>query len=255
MQDRGRLARALVEMTRTPMTTSGLADVLSEVSVICQAAFSEPVAVSISMGDPASPTLVATASKLAQSLDGAQMIAGEGPMHLAWARGETIHTSNLRADDRWHRLAPRVADSSVCAAICTPIESSGTLTGTLNVYSVFPELVNDAALEAVALLASGIAAVIHGAQVKEELENAAAQLQMALTSRAVIDQAKGVLMARHGCSAEEAFKLLAQTSSSANIKLREVAARLVDEAADRGADGRAVKPTSSGNSVDMVEVR
>jgi transcriptional regulator with GAF, ATPase, and Fis domain len=226
-----RLARALVEMTQAPMAASGLGDVLSEVSVICQAAFREPVAVSIAVGSPASPTMVATASKLAQLLDGAQMIAGEGPSHLAWTDGNTVHTRSLHADERWPRLALRVADSAVCAAVCAPIESNGSVVGTLNVYSVAPELVDDTALETASLLAGGIAAIVHGAQVKEELEMVAAQLQTALKSRATIDQAKGVLMARHGCSAEKAFELLAEASSSANVKLREVAARLVDEAA------------------------
>jgi transcriptional regulator with GAF, ATPase, and Fis domain len=227
-----RLAHALVDLTQAPLTSSALSDVLSEVSVICQAAFWEPVAVSVSLGDPASPTLVATASKLAQNLDGAQMIAGEGPGHLCWARHETVHTSNLRADQRWPRLAVRVADGSVRAAISAPIEANASLVGTLNVYSVYAELVNDAALEAVELLASGIGAVIQGDQVKKELESVADQLQTALRSRATIDQAKGVLMARHGCSAERAFELLVEASSSGNVKLREVAARLVDEAAD-----------------------
>ncbi len=230
------------------MTASGLTDVLLEVSLICEGAFREPVAVSISLGEPTSPKLVATASKLAQTLDGAQMIAGEGPAHLAWTRGETAHTRDLRADERWRRLALRVADLPVCSAICTPIASNGSVLGTLNVYSASPVLVDDAALEGVTLLARGIAAVVHGAQVKEELETAAAQLRTALTSRAVIDQAKGVLMARHGCSAEEAFELLAQASSSANVKLREVAARLVDHAADRAfaADGSGEPETVDG---------
>lgn len=229
-----RLAHALVDLTKAPMTTSALGDVLSEISVICQAAFWEPVAVSISLGEPVSPTLVATASKLAQSLDGAQLIAGEGPLHVAWERRSIASTSDLRHDRRWPRLMLRLEDSPVCAAIAAPIETNESVVGALSVYSVFPELVNDAALETVELLAGAVAAVTHVVQEKQRLETVTAQLEQALQSRATIDQAKGILMARHHCDAEQAFGLLVEASSSANVKLREVAHRLVRETVDGG---------------------
>jgi AmiR/NasT family two-component response regulator len=54
------------------------------------------------------------------------------------------------------------------------------------------------------------------------------KLETALVSRAVIDQAKGVLMAVHTCSADEAFKMLVQRSQHENIKLRDVARNLLD---------------------------
>jgi AmiR/NasT family two-component response regulator len=53
------------------------------------------------------------------------------------------------------------------------------------------------------------------------------QLREALTSRATIDQAKGILMLRHGCGPERAFALLVDRSKSSNTKLRDVAAELV----------------------------
>lgn len=223
-----RLAHALVELTRAPMTST-TGDVLSEITVICQGAFWAPVAVSISLGDPTSPTLVATASKLAQSLDGAQMIAGEGPLHLSWARHETVHTSDLRHDRRWPRLALRVAGTGVCTAIAAPIRTGDDVAGSLSVYSVFPDLVDDAALETVELLSAAVAAVLHEAEAKRELRAMAAHLETALQSRATIDQAKGILMARHGCDADTAFRMLADASSSANVKLREIAERLVED--------------------------
>lgn len=55
-----------------------------------------------------------------------------------------------------------------------------------------------------------------------------AQLQAALGSRSEIDQAKGVLRAVHGCSADEAFAMLVQRSQHDNVKLHIVAAQLLD---------------------------
>lgn len=56
------------------------------------------------------------------------------------------------------------------------------------------------------------------------------QLREAIASRAVIEQAKGVLVAQRRCTPEAAFELLVTASQHANTKLREVAARLVEEA-------------------------
>ena len=70
-----------------------------------------------------------------------------------------------------------------------------------------------------------------------------AQLRVALTTRGVIDQAKGILMAQTGCTADAAFEMLKRASMRDNRKLNEVAARIVDSVVTRGrrqqGDGRA----------------
>jgi GAF domain-containing protein len=236
-----RLAKALVGMTQSSMTTKATGDVLSEVALICQGAFSRPVAVSINVGEPTAPELVATGSKLAQNVDGAQMVAGEGPCPQSWAVREIVHTADIRQDERWPRLGTHLAGSPVRSAIAVPIEVGDDLVGALNVYSVSAELIDDAALDAAELLGAAVAAVFHEAQVRDELEAVATQLETALQSRATIDQAKGVLMARHRVDAATAFLLLADASSKANIKLREVAERVVREAADGLRDGGGVR--------------
>jgi two-component system, response regulator / RNA-binding antiterminator len=57
------------------------------------------------------------------------------------------------------------------------------------------------------------------------------QLREALTSRATIDQAKGILMAQHGCSPEEAFGMLVRLSNDTNVRLADVASALVYQTA------------------------
>ena len=63
------------------------------------------------------------------------------------------------------------------------------------------------------------------------------QMRSAMRSRALIEQAKGVLVAQEQVSPDRAFELLVARSQSANRKLRDVAAAVV-EAAGRGEDGR-----------------
>ena len=62
------------------------------------------------------------------------------------------------------------------------------------------------------------------------------QLREALGTRPVIDQAKGMLIARHGCSAEEAFEMLSAASQRENRKLRDVAEAMVQGAQERDSD-------------------
>ena len=74
---------------------------------------------------------------------------------------------------------------------------------------------------------------MHNAQVLAQATTLAAQLQAALSTRPVIDQAIGLIRGRTGRSAEEAFAQLRAISQSEHRKLAEVAQRIVDEAVRR----------------------
>jgi AmiR/NasT family two-component response regulator len=74
---------------------------------------------------------------------------------------------------------------------------------------------------------------MHESDLKLELESLSEHLRTALASRATIDQAKGIVMARQHCTPEEAFDLLVQISSRTNEKLREVARRVVADTATK----------------------
>jgi response regulator NasT len=64
----------------------------------------------------------------------------------------------------------------------------------------------------------------------EDCQSEVEDLKAALTSRPVIDQAKGILMAERGCSPEEAFTMLSNASQRDNRKVRDIARALVDSA-------------------------
>ena len=67
-----------------------------------------------------------------------------------------------------------------------------------------------------------------------------AQLEAALTSRSVIDQALGIIMGQNRCSSEEAFRLLRDASQNRNVKLRELAAAMVASVAKGQAPRNAI---------------
>jgi AmiR/NasT family two-component response regulator len=73
------------------------------------------------------------------------------------------------------------------------------------------------------------AVVVANARAYEKSRQLVDQLQEALRSRDVIGQAKGVLRARTGCTADEAFDMLREMSQRKNMKLRDVAHEVIDD--------------------------
>jgi len=83
------------------------------------------------------------------------------------------------------------------------------------------------------LFAAAVAAFVQDVRGRELLRALGQQLEQALESRAVIDQAKGIIMTRHGCTADEAFTCIVTVSRNRNTKVRDLAAELVETARRR----------------------
>jgi hypothetical protein len=80
--------------------------------------------------------------------------------------------------------------------------------------------------------------------------SAYARLEARLETMPVIEQAKGILMAQTGCTAEQAFDMLRRASQRANVKVRDLASEIVHRAAisARGGDGDALGGTAPGQA-------
>lgn len=220
------LARLLSQVTQAqPHSTRP--ELLARVAHVCQQAFSVPIAVSITVGHPASPDDVASDSALAQHIDGAQAVAGEGPCASAFDTQRTVVSEDVGSDERWPKLALRLEGSPPLSVVAVPLEANG---GAMSFY-IDPTAETDlsAVAEAAELIATTLSAALQEIEIRTELEKLTDQLQTALKSRATIDQAKGILMARHRIGPDEAFQVLVRASSTTNIRLREIARRLVEE--------------------------
>jgi PAS domain-containing protein len=219
------LARALAELTGLPLLSQERHTVIAKAAHICQTALGNGVEVSIAIGRPCHPVAVATTSALAQRIDGAQIQADEGPCDTAFETRHTVISADLSADHRWPKLAQALEGLSPTGAVALPLEHHGQIVGSLNVYGApKPEMSIIGGLD---LLASAIGAILAEFAIRHELASTAEHLRFALTSRSTIDQAKGVIMAQRRCSADDAFAVLKAMSQDSNIKLRDVAADLV----------------------------
>jgi PAS domain-containing protein len=224
-----RLAQALVEMTRLPLGVVQHDDLLERMATFAQQALGPGVMVSVVMGDPERPELEATSPADAARVDRAQRAAGQGPSWECQATGEVVTSIDVTQDSRWPALVDRMQGSEPLACLAVPAGLENDVVGTLTLYGpssvIRPETIGHAEL-----LAAGLAAVLVELRVRSELETLAGQLEEALTSRATIDQAKGILMAQHACSADQAFTMLSRQSQETNTKLKDLAERLVLEA-------------------------
>jgi transcriptional regulator with GAF, ATPase, and Fis domain len=220
------LAEALARLAALPVTEQPLQTVLHEAAHICQDVLGNDGVLSVNVGDPRSPTAVASTDTSAQQLDGDQMSTDQGPCFDAFDQRTTVVSNDLSTDDRWPVLAQHAAP--LAGAVSAPLQVGEDLVGMLNVYVTGTP--DRDLVDAVELLSTTIAALLVDMQIRDELLSTAHQFELALTSRATIDQAKGVIMAHRHCGPEEAFQHLVDLSSARNVKLRDLAKEIVERA-------------------------
>jgi GAF domain-containing protein len=121
----------------------------------------------------------------------------------------------------------------VHSALSLPLLLPDQVVGAINVYARGKDVFDEHAAKLGELFAAPAAVAVHNAQVLTQALNLTIQLQTALSSRPVIDQAIGLLRGRTGATAEEAFARLRAISQHENVKLAVVAQRIVDEAVRR----------------------
>jgi GAF domain-containing protein len=175
------------------------------------------------------PTTVVSTGKLATDLDETQYDKGYGPCLHAARTGELTEIPDTRLDDRWPDYLQRAVDKGNLSSLSVPlaIDKDEQVTGALNIYARRPDAF-DADSRSVATRFAPYAVVAVGnLQAYQNARDMADNLQTALESRAVIDQAKGILMERHKLTADQAFQLLARASMNSNRKVRDVAEHLV----------------------------
>src|SRR4051794_30420993 len=175
------------------------------------------------------PTTVVSTGQLAVALDERQYERGHGPCLHAARTGELTEIADTRTDSRWPDYLPRAVEAGNLSSLSIPlaIDENEQVSGALNIYARRPDAF-DQTSRSVATRFGPYAAVATGnLYAYRSARDMADNLQAALESRAVIDQAKGVLIERHKLTPDQAFQLLAQASMNANRKVREIADELV----------------------------
>jgi GAF domain-containing protein len=177
-------------------------------------------------------TMVASAD-FVREVDAIQYGIGEGPCITAAASGRTVHSGSLGTDTLWPRFGPRVVRLGVHSVLSLPLVVGTDVLGAMNVYAHAKDAFDERSVQLGELFSVPAAISVQNAQALAQARRLAVQLQAALTNRAVIDQALGILMSRSGGTATDAFDRLRVMSQTDNRKLTEVAQHVVDEAIRR----------------------
>jgi GAF domain-containing protein len=217
---------AFAELSRI-MTTQSLDSTLLRIAELAQQTVAGAVDVSVTLLDAGRPVTVVFTGELASYLDERQYESGFGPCIEAALTGATItipDTSDSAVHPDFAREAFR---HGVTHTVSVGLQVEQQSIGALNVYGGGGGGFDSGAVAVVTAFAGYAAIAAANANIHASTATLAHNLERALDSRAVIDQAKGVLMARYGLTPDAAFDLLSEQSQRSNRKLREIAEELV----------------------------
>jgi transcriptional regulator with GAF, ATPase, and Fis domain len=177
--------------------------------------------------DEAKPSTVAATDEDTYELDRRQNALRDGPC-LDAARHQQVNRWNLQeAEQRWPEFTRVAQEMGLRSYLSAGLGWAGRQLGALNLSSRDADGFSQLDEGILSLFTAPAAAVIVVASRYSEARDLAAQLEQALRSRAVIDQAIGIVMAESRCDADQAFATLGRASNNRNMKLRDLAAEIV----------------------------
>jgi GAF domain-containing protein len=173
--------------------------------------------------------VMASSSERSDALDVLQAQYGEGPCFDCFVTGKVISSHDLADEsERWPRFEAAALSRGFRAVLAIPMRVRGTTVGALNLFRTEPGALDERMLP----LGQGLAdlaavAILHARSIRES-RLLAEQLQAALASRVVIEQAKGVLAEQAQITVDAAFTRMRLHARSGNLKLSDVALAVVE---------------------------
>jgi GAF domain-containing protein len=173
--------------------------------------------------------LVASTSEESRLVDTMQVSTGRGPSVQCYTTGLVVTVPDItKLDGEWHDFRSKALQQGFLSAHAVPMRLRGTIIGTLTLFDTQTgELSNEDTSIAQALADIATIGILHERALRES-DIAQQQLQHALNSRVVIEQAKGVIAQVHNVSMDEAFRRLRSHARSNGLGLHEVATGVVD---------------------------
>lgn len=176
-----------------------------------------------------SASTAALTSQAVAVIDELQYRSGVGPCLEAAESAEIVVADQNAAVERWPGFATEARTYGVASFLSIPLPplEAGVGTGAVNVYGCRPDGFARSEVALMNLFTTAAGYAISSTERYRGAHQLALELERALESRAVIDQAKGVLMAVHGVDAVAAFEMLVEKSQRSNTKLWVVAEELL----------------------------
>jgi GAF domain-containing protein len=233
MTREGSVIRSLVEIADTLVDDFDVVDMLTRLTDRCVTVL-EVSAAGVMLASPAGDLrLVASSSEAMRILELFELQTQEGPCLEAFHTGNRIGHEDLRAGTgRWPRFSRAALEAGFQSVFALPLRLRERIVGALNLFSFEQNPMDEEDVIVVQAFAdlAAISVVQHRAATETQLVNE--QLAQALTSRILIEQAKGVIFERAGVEMAEAFQRLRKYARNNNLHLTAVAQAAIDGSLD-----------------------
>jgi len=150
-----------------------------------------------------------------------------GPVVETLRHNEPRRVDDTAAECRWPAFCRAAAEAGFASCLVLPLRTDRRPAGAVALYGPEPNVFRGAVHDIALLVAAQGGTAVHNAAVYRTSRRMVESLQAGLESRAVIEQAKGILHAELGVSPAEAFHLLSRYSQNTNQRVRKISARLV----------------------------
>ncbi|MCW2680299.1 MAG: hypothetical protein JWM62_1700 [Frankiales bacterium] len=224
-------AAALSALAQFQVTETTVGQALQRIADITLEAVPAAAVVGMSMlGEDGRPTTAVYTDVESPAIDEAQYRDSKGPCLDAWRNNVVLHVPRVADQaDTYPGFAAACLQHGVQSTLSLPMRAGSVAVGALNLYAHVPDGFSDDDASVGKDVAAAGAAVLVNVSAYWTAFDLTSQLQEAMESRAVIEQAKGVLMgSNRDLTPEAAFDMLRKVSQRENVKLRDVARRIVD---------------------------
>jgi hypothetical protein len=226
--DHDDVMHAFAELALIAVNTDRAEHTLQRVAELAKRSLRGAADVSLTVIHDHHPHSVVFTGPLAVDLDERQYDLGFGPCLDAAKTGQTIVVDTQAGGSPYAEFARIAARAGVRHVASVGLPLAQRSIGGLNIYCTTPSPLSPEFIQHAEVFASYAAVAVNNVTRYTDATQDATNLRAAMASRAVIEQAKGIIMARDHCTADEAFDILRRISQQQNVKLGDLAQTLVD---------------------------
>ena len=223
----------LKELRNLLLSEETLESTLDRVARLARRGLQGCDAVGVTLVQDSKPMTAAATDDFTLEIDRHQYETGEGPCLEAYRTGKRLEIEDIDVEKRWPKFVARASKEGLQCSLSFPLTARDEALGALNIYAKSAHTFGDDSRALAGEFADQAGVTLANAQVLASTHRMAENLMEALKSRERIGQAKGILMVKQGLSDEEAFEILVKLSQTSNIKLREIAQKIVDRANEK----------------------
>jgi GAF domain-containing protein len=233
---------ALSELQALLLSTDTLHDFLGQLAQLTMRALPAGSSCGVTVRQDSRPVTLAASDEWTLQVDQLQYDLGEGPCVETMSTGKVNYVVDTVTEIRWPSFCRVAHERGVRSCLGLPLTSPAGPVGCYNFYSTLPEGFAEESRGQLEVFAGNAAGAVAVAVKLADQALLSEDLHQALTSRAVIDRAIGIIMAQQRCDAGTAFAILQRASQNRNIKLRELAAEIVTAVSGAPAEPSTFQP-------------